>query len=285
MALGRPCPSALPDLGALSRRQLAERRRLPRAPETDLYEFWRTYLVGSDGKLGIELMTQTSHYGELIGAEVAALALAPGQCVADLGSGTGAFPLHLARSRVPADLRVVEVDFVRDGFLRTRSRLDGLRGPDTEYVEANLDLSKGVSIPIASASVDAVLGGLFLSYVRRPTQVLREIRRILKPGGRLVLSSLRRDADVSRLYTQGIEELRASGRALELGTQQDVDVAARGYLNQAARLLDLEEVGRFRFFDLEEFEELVRRAGFSRVSGRRVFGDPPQAVLVSAERP
>ncbi|MHC5005182.1 MAG: methyltransferase domain-containing protein, partial [Planctomycetota bacterium] len=288
IALSRRIDPVTPDLGTLDRRQRAERRRLPRSEQIDLREFWEDYLVGPDGGVGIELMTHTAAYRELMAAQVDALALEPGQVVADLGSGTGAFELHLARTPEPnAELDVISIDFVRAGLMRSRLRLAEARQaghgrPRVWFAQTDLDVHRGQSFPLASGSFDRVLAGLFLSYVSDPMHVLREIHRVLRPGGRIVVSCLRRDADVSKLFAEGIQELRAD--PAQLGEGVDLDRAARSYLNQASRLLDLEETGRFRFWDLPELERLLASAGFEGVSGRRLFGQPPQAVLVSAHR-
>jgi SAM-dependent methyltransferase len=130
------------------------------------------------------------------------------------------------------------------------------------------------------------LAGLLISYLPEPLQLLGEAHRILKPGGRIVISSLRRDADMSRLYRDGVVELR-EGRAREaLGARsaEKIDELARAYLNQASRLLDFEEEGTFRFWDPAELVDLVKSAGFSGVASQRSLGTPPQAVIVSAVR-
>jgi ubiquinone/menaquinone biosynthesis C-methylase UbiE len=286
MALGTTCPLVLPDLRRLARRQRAERRRLPEPAEVDLRSFWKDYLVGRDESLGIELMTHTSPYEELMGKQAEALDLKPDQIVIDLGSGTGAFPLFLARAPAIAGVRVVEIDYVRAGLERARYRLEHSPDIRTAFVESNLEVLDGRSIPIASRSVDRVLAGFFLSYIEDPVAALREIHRLIKPGGRLVLSSLRRDADISKLYTEGIVELRQKIGSLGMNEAEleRFESAARNYLNQASRLLDLEETGRFHFWDSRELRRLVRDAGFEVVECVPVFGSPPQAILVAAVR-
>ena len=133
---------------------------------------------------------------------------------------------------------------------------------------------------------DAALASLVISYVEHPLQVLREVHRILKPGGRLVVSSLCRDADISKIYVESSTELRA-GTALETFGEdgaRTLEATQRSFLNEAAKILDLEETGAFRFWDAAELEQLVMLAGFASVSTRLEFGDPPQAVVLSAER-
>ena len=64
-----------------------------------------------------------------------------------------------------------------------------------------------------------------------------------------------------------------------------MDDALRTFLNDAARVLDLEERGRFRFWDASDLARLVERAGYRRVRTRPAFGDPPQAIVLSAHKP
>lgn len=287
---GRELRPALPDLPALERARRAERARRPRR-EVDLQSFWKDYLVGRNESLGIELMNATDAYGELMRTQIEALALRPGERVADLGCGTGPFELALAESQAwPAGLRVDAFDYVPAALARAGQRL-GERFPSrrdaVRFVAADLNRGVAKGLPLRTGSYDAVLASLLLSYLAEPEAILRRIHALLRPGGRLVVSSLRLDADVSGLFTQGLRELRA-GRARELfgpEGEREIDAAARSFLNDAARILDLEEEGAFRFWEPADFEALVRRAGFTRVRSRLAFGEPAQAVVVAGVRP
>jgi ubiquinone/menaquinone biosynthesis C-methylase UbiE len=290
MAVGREIEPIVPDVEGLEARRLAERARLPKQ-ETNVREFWRDYLLGQERTLGFELMTSISPYQELMARQVQALQLGPGQTVVDLGSGTGALPLFLARRvDAAAGIRIVACDYIREAHKRARQRLADIKSSNhltVQFVECDLDgAGRQGSIPVAGGSVRAVLASLFLSYVSDPAAMLREIRRVLAPGGILVASTLRRDADMSKLYSEGAVELR-SGLARELfgaDEEQKVDAALRSYLNEASRLLDFEEAGTFRFWDAAEFVELLQRAGFKDINTAAVFGHPPQAVVASARR-
>ncbi len=159
---------------------------------------------------------------------------------------------------------------------------------DARFVECRLDLSGGSrAVPLRSGSFDAALASLLLSYVGDPEELLREALRLLLPGGRLVVSTLRKDADISKLYVEGFEELRAglTHVVFDEKERRSVEPALRSFLNDAARLLDLEEQGAFRFWEPDDLAGLVRRCGFTDVRTTYAFGDPPQAILLSASRP
>jgi ubiquinone/menaquinone biosynthesis C-methylase UbiE len=185
----------------------------------------------------------------------------------------------------------VEVDFVNGALRRARKRLEERvlpKGLSVQYLEADLDVPEGFRrVPLRSQCCDRVLASLVLSYVKDPFDLLCEIRRVLRPGARLVISAMQKDADISKIYTEGLDEL-LSGLARErFGAEGEQQLAgsARTFLNDAARLLDLEEQGTFQFWEPDELADLIRAAGFSNLSVCSVFGAPPQAVMVAADRP
>jgi len=291
MALGIELRPVLPNFRDLDSRRRAERSRRP-AVETNLRDFWHDYLLGPDGVLGIELMTSASNYQSLMESQIEALRVGAGHVVLDLGAGTGAFPTQIAdRGDCPAPLEIVELDFVNDALRRARKRLGERVLPkdvSVHYLEANLEVPEGFRcIPLASESCDRLLASLVLSYVRDPFELLQEIHRVLRPGGRLVISAMQRDADISKIYTQGVDELRGGLARKRFGAEgvEQVTRSARTFLNDAARLLDLEEQGAFQFWEPDELAALIRGTGFSNLHVRSAFGVPPQAIVVVADRP
>ena len=289
MTKGADVAPSVPDARFVRAVGRAERARVPRA-EFDPRGFWRDYLVGRRGHLGIELMTGTSAYADLMRKQIGELRLSAGQEVADLGCGTGSFVQYLAESDRLRDATVNELDYVREGLARCRERLRSAdRGfpANVRFAVCDLGLRGMVShIPLAAGSQDAVLASLLLSYIASPERLLDEIARILRPGGRLVVSSLRPDADTSRIYRDGADELRAGRARLLFGEQEEVGLgeSLHTFLNDAAKLLELEEQGVFRFFGVEELCALVRGAGLEVESVQTAFGNPPQAVVLSATK-
>jgi len=149
----------------------------------------------------------------------------------------------------------------------------------------------------ASGSVDVVALSLVLSYLSEPDDLLFEIYRVLKPGGRLVLSSLVRDAESSRLFLGIVSRLEScpdedlphwlrsrDGVDRSAHRQQLID-ATRRFANQGGELLRLEEEGLFKFYDGPELELRVARRGFVDIRVETSFGNPPQAVNLTCRKP
>jgi ubiquinone/menaquinone biosynthesis C-methylase UbiE len=217
------------------------------------------------------------------------LSLEPGQHIIDVGGGTGDFSVILAERGAPKGVRVTQIDLVPEALVRAHQRFS--RFADTGFavqrVAADLDLAVSSSVPIGPNSADAILASLMLSYVKDPKALLEALLLVLRPGGRLVLSSMRRDADISRIYVNSIAELPPDRRKSHFGrsSAEDFEELQRVFLNDAAKLMQLEEDGQFRFYDEQELCDMIRSAGFISISAERAFGDPPQAVVVSANRP
>jgi ubiquinone/menaquinone biosynthesis C-methylase UbiE len=118
-------------------------------------------------------------YGERFSI-AAMLALLPADyVVADLGCGSGNLAVELA----PHVKQVVGVDGSAAMLKAAKKR--------TSFFE-NVDLRKGdlSAVPIESATCDAALLVLALTYVPAPAQAVAEMSRILKPHGRGVIVDL-----------------------------------------------------------------------------------------------
>lgn len=95
--------------------------------------------------------------------------------VLDLGAGTGAnFPY------LDADAEVLAAEPDPYMLVRARRRARALGRSVTFLSDA------AESLPLEAASVDAVLATLVLCTVEDPARALHEIRRVLRPGGRLL---------------------------------------------------------------------------------------------------
>ena len=99
--------------------------------------------------------------------------------VGDLGCGAG----HIAEALAPCVNRVIAVDESGPMLAAAQARLESHK---------NVDLRTGTieALPIDDASLDAAVLFLVAHFITDPTKVMREIRRVLKPGGRLLIVDL-----------------------------------------------------------------------------------------------
>lgn len=125
--------------------------------------------------------------------------LAP-KTILDLGSGTGRSSQHLGTRFPRADL--VQVDIASQMLCHAR-QIQGLSPRKLSFLCADAE-----QIPLADNSVDLVFSSLMLQWCQEPEQVFAELKRIIRPGGLFIFSTLGPDT----LY-----ELRESWAAVDDG--------------------------------------------------------------------
>lgn len=106
--------------------------------------------------------------------------LKPGQHVLDLGTGTAAVAMAAARLVLPGG-RVTAVDISPEMLMLARRRVADSGRTNVEVREGRAE-----AIPAADGAFDVVLASLSLMYVIDRGATARELRRVLRPGGRLV---------------------------------------------------------------------------------------------------
>jgi ubiquinone/menaquinone biosynthesis C-methylase UbiE len=103
----------------------------------------------------------------------------PGMLVADVGTGTG----FLAEAALDAGARVIGIDPSEGMLDQVRGRF---AGRPFEARAGEVD-----ALPLGAGEVDAVLANMVLHHAPDPPAAIREMARVLKPGGTLVIT----DAD------------------------------------------------------------------------------------------
>lgn len=167
------------------------------------------------------------------GNPTALASLSGGETVLDLGSG-GGFDCFLAANIVGEKGRVIGVDMTPEMIDRAR---ENARNGDYENVEFRLGEIE--NIPAADNSVDVIISNCVINLSPDKGQVFKEAFRVLKPGGRLMVS------DITLL--QELPELIKSSVAAYVG-------CISGALMKEEYLARIREAG---FSDVEVLDETV----------------------------
>ncbi|MFH2041240.1 MAG: methyltransferase domain-containing protein, partial [Acidobacteriota bacterium] len=173
-------------------------------------------------------------------------------------------------------------------FNRAARYISGLerQNPTYRLLSFSKDLKSNLRLPFRTDTYDKILMSLVLSYIYNPLETLFELKRILKPGGLLVMSSVRPDADASGLFTRLVEKVETMDEAdfPERWNKQLVLNSIRSFLNDAQALVELEEAGTFDFFEQDNLISLLEDAGLDYVRTIETFGDPPQGYICIAQK-
>ncbi len=123
---------------------------------------------------------RASYFSESVReAAIAHAYLRPEMTVADVGSGTGFMAAGLAP--------LVSQVYVLDG---SAAMLDRARSNLADLTNVEFRQTDGHTLPLPDASMDAVFANMYLHHCPDPIAALREMARVLKPGGRLVITDM-----------------------------------------------------------------------------------------------
>ena len=154
-------------------------------------------------------------------ATLKAVAPRRGERILDLAAGTGTSSMAF----VPSGAQVVAADFSRGMIAEGRRRHGNV--PNLEFVQAD-----ATDLPFQDGEFDAVTMSFGLRNVNDPKRALRELRRVTKPGGRIVVCEFSHPP--SRVFT-GLYRFY-NDRVLPLVAKtMSSNAEAYDYLNESIR--------------------------------------------------
>jgi len=175
------------------------------------------------------------------GNPVAFSGIAKGDVVLDLGSGAG-IDILLAAKKVGPGGRVIGVDMTREMIDKAA---ENVRAAGLD----NVELRQGIieELPVQDASVDWVISNCVINLSPEKERVFREIARVLKPGGRMLVSDIvaeelpeavRRNAALYSSCLGGAISEKDYVRGLQAAGLGEVEVKDR-LVYEASQLADL----------------------------------------------
>lgn len=177
--------------------------------------------------------------------------------VLDLGCGTGIGTLAVARN-LPSATKVIGMDLTP--AMIGRAQVHQQKEPGTED-QVRFVVGDAAETGFLNGSVDVVMANSFLYLLPEPERVLREIHRILKPKGRLVMMEPHADGSLLRAAGEGRRALGEwSGPWSSAAWLAAAMVAWRTASGLAGRRT------------IEQQLEMLRSAGFTKVEAHPTLG-------------
>ncbi len=168
------------------------------------------------------------------GDPVTLASLQPGQTVLDLGSG-GGIDCFLAAKKVGPEGHVIGVDMTPEMIERARENKTRLKADHVEFRLGEIE-----HLPVADQSIDVVISNCVINLSVDKQQVLNEVYRVLKPGGKLAVSDIVTQESLPEILMEDL-------------------TAWAGCISGA--------------LDVNEYVSIIEKAGFSKVEVRPVYFD------------
>ena len=144
------------------------------------------------------LLPEGADLGLGCGAPLEHLELQTGETVVDLGSGAGIDSLIAARAVGPEG-HVIGIDMTPQMLGKATANAKAAGANHVEFREGRLE-----ALPVADGTVDAITSNCVINLVPDKSKVFAEIHRVLRPGGRVVVSDVMLDGELPEIITQDV---------------------------------------------------------------------------------
>jgi ubiquinone/menaquinone biosynthesis C-methylase UbiE len=146
----------------------------------------------------LDLLPDGANLGLGCGAPLEHVDLEPGETMLDLGSGAGIDAL-IASKKVGSEGLVIGVDMTPEMLESARANADRAGIRNVDFREGRLE-----QLPVDDDSVDVVTSNCVINLVPDKSTVFGEVARVLRSGGRLVISDIVLDGELPETVQKNV---------------------------------------------------------------------------------
>lgn len=212
--------------------------------------FWGKYFKEYD------FLNELIPYRELLNTICSYSNPQPGGCVLDVGSGTG----NLSMLLESFGTKVTSIDFSKEGI-----EIHKAKKPKAYII--NLDISK--KLPFTDNEFDSIVSNNVLYTIpkEKRSNILRELYRVLKPGGNIVISNILKGFKPHYIYFDHVKMLLSKHGITKTSLKILALIWPTIKILYYNHLINTEnKCGFYDFFKEKEQSNLLMEAGFKKIS-------------------
>jgi arsenite methyltransferase len=208
------------------------------------------------------------------GNPLALASLKEGETVLDLGSGAG-FDCFLAANRVGSKGRVIGVDMTPE--MLEKARENARKGL---YLNVEFRMGEIENLPVADNFVDVITSNCVINLSVDKPRVFREAFRVLKPGGRLMVSDIVLTKELPENVRKSVRAYIGCVAGASLESEYLGAIEAAGF--QEVRVADTARMDNDPMADDPAVAAMVEEIGIEQA---KELGRSIQSIKVSAFKP
>ena len=225
--------------------------------------FWNVYALCYD------CITQLAPYKQMQEEILKLAAIEPNNNVLDAGCGTGNFIKLLSHKGCCQSITAIDSSSIMLGFAKRKKH-------NSNITWEILDLNK--PLPYNNATVDRIICTNVLFALENPYKVLLEFKRILKPGGRVVISTPKYYFNTNKILHAHIKTLRGIKNWCTF-IPLLVPLMIATLLNKIARWKSKKQI--YHFFTINQLHALFDSTGFHPLMTISTYADQNWLLMTS----
>jgi SAM-dependent methyltransferase len=211
----------------------------------------------------LESIPENANMGLGCGNPTALASISEGETVLDLGSG-GGIDCFLAAQKVGPSGNVIGVDMTPEMVERARQNTVTMGHANIEFRLGEIE-----SLPVADSTVDVIISNCVINLSTRKERVFRESYRVLKEGGRIMISDIVLTGDLPENVAKSVSAYVGCIAGAEKKESYLQMIADAGFSD--VRIIEETRIPAELWANDPIAEKVRNEAGMTRADGKSLF--------------